>query len=85
MEFLHMPKELNDLTDQVLSQLGPNEEEFPRMCGQWRRHGRLGTQLNEDVIWPGAYSSVGKRITMVEFPYNIWLIPGLTHPPYSDK
>ena len=34
MEFLHMSKELNVLSDWVLSTLVPNGEEFLRMCGQ---------------------------------------------------
>jgi hypothetical protein len=45
MEFLHMSKELNDLSDQLLNgssdrvivTLVPNEEEFPHTCGQENR------------------------------------------------
>ena len=34
MKFLHMPKELNDLSDQPgIVTLIPNGEEFPRMYG----------------------------------------------------
>jgi hypothetical protein len=36
MEFLHMPKELNDLSDQVIVTLIPNKKEFPSNCGQER-------------------------------------------------
>ena len=54
MEFLHMPKELNGLSDHVLSHWFPMEKSshtgVGRKTEQWRRCGRGGAQPNEDVI-----------------------------------
>ena len=54
MEFLHVPKELNVLSDRVLSHRFPTGKSshtcVGKKTGQWRRRGRGGAQLNEDVI-----------------------------------
>ena len=55
IEFLHMPKELNGLSDRVWSvTLVPTREKLPHMYGQedWavKEAGRGGAQQNEDVI-----------------------------------
>jgi hypothetical protein len=43
---------LNDFNNHVLSNLPPNEEEFPRKCGQEDRAAKEAweKQANEDVI-----------------------------------
>ena len=57
MEFVHMPKELNDLSDWVLSHWFPTGKRSHagagRKTGQCKRCGRDGAQLNEDVISSG--------------------------------
>ena len=54
IEFLHMSKKLNDLSDRVLSQWFPKRKSSyagaDRETGQWRKHGKGGAQPNENVI-----------------------------------
>ena len=60
MEFFHMPKELNDLSDQVIVTLVPNKEEFPRNNGQeWRPGNEGGMGPNRMKMWssPGLQKS----------------------------
>ena len=54
MEFLHMLKELNNLSDWILSRWFPKGKSSHASAGrktvQWRRRERGGAQPNEDVI-----------------------------------
>ena len=54
MEFLHMPKELNDLSDHVLSHWFPTWKNsyagVGRKTKQWKKCGRGGAQPIEYVI-----------------------------------
>jgi hypothetical protein len=45
MEFLHMPKEFNGLSDRCVVTLVPNMEEFPCMC---RREDRVVKEAWEE-------------------------------------
>jgi hypothetical protein len=65
MESLHMPKELDGLSDWVLSHWLPagksSHADADKKTKQWKRHGRDMTHPNEDVIHPRAYYKVGSN------------------------
>ena len=62
MKFLHMPKELNDLSDRVLPHWFPMRRSSPRMCGQEDRavqeawEGRGPTKHKFDLAWGKPYN-----------------------------
>jgi hypothetical protein len=71
IEFLHMPNELNGLSDPVLSHwLIPTKEEFPRKCGQEDRAEKKKWEGWGLTNWRYMWSSLGRRVFIL-IPINV--------------